>query len=50
MKRNGQLPVLKILNSFSPRSFFFTIPVGGEKSTDPFFKLLDFPGKSVKMS
>ena len=32
------------LNSFSPRSAFFIVPVKKEVSTDPFFKLLYFFG------
>jgi hypothetical protein len=48
-KRDGQFLALKILNFFSPRSFSFTVPVGGEGFIDPFLGLLNFPGKSVKV-
>jgi hypothetical protein len=37
------------LNSLSPLSASFTAPVKGEGSTDPFFGLLDFFSKSVKV-
>jgi hypothetical protein len=48
-KRDGQLPVLKILNFFSPRSFSFTVFVEKERSINPFFKLLNSPGKNAGM-
>jgi hypothetical protein len=38
------------LNFPSPRSVFFTVPVEREESTDPFFRLLDSPGKSAEIS
>jgi hypothetical protein len=44
-----QLPALEALNSLSPRPSSFTIPVGREGSTDPFFRLLDFSGKNAEM-
>jgi hypothetical protein len=46
---NRQLPALKALNSPSPRPSSFTVPFG-EGSTNPFFKLLDSPGKNAEMS
>jgi hypothetical protein len=46
---DGQLPILKTLNSFSPRSSSFTILVKGKGSINPFLKLLDSPGKSAEM-
>jgi hypothetical protein len=49
MKRNGQFPILKTLNFFSPRPSSFTISIKKKKSTNPFFKLLDSPGKSAKV-
>jgi hypothetical protein len=49
VEKNGQLFILKALNFLSSRLFSFTVSVGGEESTDPFFKLLDFPGKNVKV-
>jgi hypothetical protein len=38
-----------VLNFFSSRFAFFTIPVEKEGSTDPFFKFLDSFGKSAEM-
>jgi hypothetical protein len=49
VKRNKQFLTLKTLNSFSPRFFSFTISVGKKGFTDPFFKLLNSPGKNAKM-
>jgi hypothetical protein len=49
MEKNGQLPVSEALNSLSPRPFSFTIPVGGEGSTNPFFRLVGSPGKSAEV-
>jgi hypothetical protein len=37
------------LNSLSPRSVSFTVPVEREKSINLFFGLLNFPGKNIKM-
>ena len=45
---NGQLPVLEILNSFSPRPFSFTVLIG-KGSTDLFFGLLNSSDRSVEM-
>jgi hypothetical protein len=44
-----QLLVLKTLNSLSPRSSSFTVLIGGEKFTNPFLRLLDFPDKNAEM-
>jgi hypothetical protein len=41
--------LLGALNSPSPRSFFFTVPAAGKGSDNPFFRLLDSPGKSAEM-
>jgi hypothetical protein len=49
MKKNGQLPTLKTLNSFSPRLFSFIIPVG-ERFTNPFFGLLNSFDRNAKVS
>jgi hypothetical protein len=46
---NGQFLILKVLNSLLLRPFSFTVPVGEKGFTDPFFRLLDSPGKSIKM-
>jgi hypothetical protein len=46
---NRQFLVLRALNFFSPRSFFFIVPIG-ERFTDPFFRLLDFFNKNAEMS
>jgi hypothetical protein len=43
-----QFPVSEALNFFSPRPFFFTIPVG-KGSTDPFFRFLDFSDRNAEM-
>jgi len=48
-EKNGQLSILKVLNSFSSRPFSFTVLVGGERSTDPFFRFLDSLGRNAKM-
>jgi hypothetical protein len=50
VKRDKQLPALKVLNSPSPRSFSFTVPVIEEGFTNPFLKLLNFFDKNAKMS
>jgi hypothetical protein len=42
--------LLKALNFFSPRSSSFTNLVIGERSTDPFFKFLDFSDRNAEMS
>jgi hypothetical protein len=41
--------LLGALNSPSPRSSFFIDPVIGERLTNPFFRLLDSPGKSAEV-
>jgi hypothetical protein len=46
---NRQFPVSGALNSFSPRSSSFTVPVMRERFINPFFRLLDSPNKSVEM-
>ena len=46
---DGQLPAPGALNSPSPRPSSFTVPVGGEGSTDPFLGLLDSPGRSAEV-
>ena len=48
IKGNGQFPVLKVLNSPSPRFSSFTVSIG-EGFTDLFFRLLDFPGRSAEV-
>jgi len=48
-KGNRQFPAPEILNSFSPRPFSFTVPVGRKGSTDPFLRLLNSPGKNTKV-
>jgi hypothetical protein len=40
---------IEILNFFSSRFFFFIVLVKGERFTNPFFRLLDFFNKNVKM-
>jgi hypothetical protein len=50
IERNGQFPILKTLNFFSSRFFSFTVSVGREGFINPFFRLLDSPNKSAKMS
>jgi hypothetical protein len=45
-----RLPALRILNSFSPRPFSFTVLVGKEGFINPFLRLLDFPGKNTEIS
>jgi hypothetical protein len=42
--------LLKALNFFSPRFFSFTNLVIGKRSTNPFFRLLNSPDRSVEMS
>jgi hypothetical protein len=49
LERDGQFSVLGALNFFSPRPSSFTVPVGGEKFTNPFLGLLDSPGRNVKV-
>jgi len=49
LKRDKQFLILKILNFLSPRLFSFTIFIGREKFTDPFFRLLNFPGKNAEV-
>jgi hypothetical protein len=49
MLSNRQFLILKALNSLSPRLSFFTIPVGKEGFTNPFFKLLDSPDKNAEI-
>jgi tRNA(Ile)-lysidine synthase TilS/MesJ len=48
LKSDGQLPALKALNSLSPRPSSFTVLVG-KGFTNPFFRLLNFPGKNAEM-
>jgi hypothetical protein len=48
-EENGQFPILKTLNSFSPRLSSFTVPVEREGFTDLFFKLLNSPGRSARV-
>jgi hypothetical protein len=48
LELDKQLPVLKILNSPSPRPFSFIIPVG-EKSINPFFKLLNSLNRNAEV-
>jgi hypothetical protein len=48
-EKNRQFPVLKVLNSFSPRSFSFTILAKKEGSTNPFFRLLDSFDKNARI-
>jgi hypothetical protein len=49
LEGNGQLPALKVLNFLSPRPFSFTISVGREEFINPFLRLLNSPGKNIKM-
>jgi hypothetical protein len=44
-----QFPALKALNSLSPRSSSFTVPVGKEEFTNPFLRLLDSSDKNAEM-
>jgi hypothetical protein len=39
----------EILNSLSPRFFSFTVPAVGERSDNPFLRLLNFFGKNAEM-
>jgi hypothetical protein len=48
-KGNRQLFTLKALNSPSSQPFFFIVPVGKERFTNPFLGLLDSPDKNIKM-
>jgi len=48
-KEDRQFPVLKTLNFFLSRPFSFTVPVGGEESINPFFRLLDSFSKNAEM-
>jgi hypothetical protein len=45
---DGQLFILKALNSFSSRLFFFIVSVG-EGFIDLFFRLLDFSGRNAEL-
>jgi hypothetical protein len=47
-ERDKQLFTLKVLNSPSPRFFFF-ITLAKKGFTDPFFRLLDSPDRNVRM-
>jgi hypothetical protein len=49
LEKNKQLFALKALNFFSSRSFSFIIFAKGKGSINPFFRLLNSPGKSVEM-
>jgi hypothetical protein len=51
LKGDGQFFTLRVLNFFSPRSFFFTVFAKREGFINLFFlfKFLDFPGRSAKM-
>jgi hypothetical protein len=49
VKENKQFLVLRVLNFLSPRFFSFTVPVGGERFINLFFRFLDFSGKNVKV-
>jgi hypothetical protein len=49
LKRDKQFPILKALNSSSPRLSFFTVLIGGERSTNPFLELLNSPDRNTKM-
>ena len=49
VKGNGQFPILRALNFSLPRSFSFTIPVGGKGFTNLFFRLLDFSSKNAEI-
>jgi hypothetical protein len=49
LKRDRQFLTLKALNSPSPRPSSFTVSVEKERFTDPFFRLLDSPGKNAEM-
>jgi hypothetical protein len=46
---DGQLLVLKILNSFSSRFFSFTVPVEGEGFINSFFRFLDSFDRNVEI-
>jgi hypothetical protein len=48
LESDKQLFILGALNSFSPRFFSFTVPVG-ERFIDPFFRFLDSPDKSAEV-
>jgi hypothetical protein len=48
-KRDGQFFILKALNSFSFRFFFFIILVKREKSTNLFFRFLDSFNRNVRV-
>jgi hypothetical protein len=50
VKENRQLLTLKVLNSPSPRSFSFTVPVIGKGSTNPFLRLLNSLNKNAEIS
>jgi hypothetical protein len=49
LEKDRQFLALKALNSLSPRSFSFTVSIGREGSTNPFFKLLNSPDKNVEI-
>jgi hypothetical protein len=50
LERNRQFFVLKALNFFSPRFFFFIILAEREGSTDPFFGFLNSFDRSIEVS
>jgi hypothetical protein len=50
MLSDKQFPALRALNSFSFRSFSFTVFIRKEGFTDPFFKFLDFLGRNAEVS
>jgi hypothetical protein len=49
LEKDKQFFVLKTLNSLSPRSFSFTVFVGGEKFINPFLKFLNSFNKNTKV-
>jgi hypothetical protein len=49
-EKDRQLLILKALNSFLPRFFFFIIFAKRERFTDPFFRLLDSFNKNTEVS
>jgi hypothetical protein len=48
-EKDKQFLILKVLNSFSPRPFFFTIPIGKKGSINSFFRLLDSSDRNAKI-
>jgi hypothetical protein len=48
-EKDEQFSALKVLNSPSSQPFFFIVPVGKERFTNPFLGLLDSPDKNIKM-